>query len=211
MINLSQIPPTEVIEEKNLVPLLQTSGCNVSERLLRLLPIIIEVLPPSLLSQYTECPAELQRMLFTLCVFHAQMVCEGLHQAPLSSLVFVLSCLYQLHAIPMNTIIDTVRNLVGESYFTVQPVHRSTSVLEGLLTSLQTGTSVLNVTDSLSIPLPSSDITPLMYCQYFVGVASQILGDSFQYRYVALINASTFCSLSSSPLSLFPLCWSSAL
>lgn len=195
VINLSQIPPTKLIEERKLISLLQTAGDSLSERLLYLLPIIIEVLTPSLLTQYAECSADLQKTLFTLCVFHAQVLCEGLFQPPLSSLVFVLSHLHQLHPTSMNIIIDSIRSLVRESYFTVWAVEedQSAKILEPLLTILQNGSGVLHVTDSLPIPLPSPDVSPLMYCQYLLSVASQLLKDSSWQRYSVLLILSFKC------------------
>ena len=189
VIHLSQVPPTKLIEEANLVPLLQTSGDSMSESLLRLLPIIMEVLPPSLLSQYAECCAELQKTLFTLCVFHAQVLCEGLHQAPLSSLVFVLSHLHKLHPTSMNIIIGSVKSLMAESYFTIQTIEeQSASVLKHLLTCLQNESGVLRVTDSLSIPLPSSDVSPLMYYQFLLSVATEFLEDGSLQRYSVFLD-----------------------
>ena len=166
LVSLSEIAPNQRFQQLSLLSkLTNTTG---SQHYLTILLAVLSMLPQPLLKE--TLPQNIRPLIFLLSAFHSHHIHISSTPPQLHYLIYCISELQSLSTLSLSLIIPTIQYTLNNLYalsITRDSVHimdlyvRSDLLGEG---------NVLSPFDDLVLPVPSSSVSPELYCDHVIGI-----------------------------------------
>lgn len=170
VLSLSRVAPTAQFQQQKLLLSQLESQTNETHKYLYTLLAVVCFLPQSLLEELDKLvPQKKRKIVFLLCAFHTR-ICSNLASAQLHSLTYALSQLSTEES-PIDILLQSLHSLLINLYsLDSKDANLEAYINAGLLEEGGSSLPALGISQDLSLPIPSSSVSPSNYPNHINGI-----------------------------------------